>query len=174
MNPRRALLMVVPAYLAACLLALRIESNRLDVPDYSEIEPGLYQGGFVKEPPSGTNAVLNLCEIPDPYQVEVQRHVPIGDTSPAPTLDWLDEQVQFVDQQIRAGHTVYVHCLHGASRSGLVVIAYEMSRKQLTRDQATRFVGSRRGETRPNPEFWELLDQWERKLAKDRVAERSS
>jgi len=170
MNPRRALLMVVPAYLAACLLAIQIEANRGEIPDYTEIEPGLYQGGYVKAPPPGATAVLNLCEAPDPYQAEVHRHEPIGDTSPPPTLAWLDEQVQFIDQQRQAGRTVYVHCLHGASRSGLVVIAYEMFRNRLTRDEAARFVRARRGETRPNPAFWDLLKEWERKLAQDRAA----
>jgi protein-tyrosine phosphatase len=50
------------------------------------------------------------------------------------------------------------------SRSGLVVVAYEMFKHNWDRDQALAFVRSKRDVTRPNPAFLELLAEWERIL----------
>ena len=61
--------------------------------NFSEIEPGLFVGGSMSTPPPGTKAVLNLCEIEDPYQAEVHRWMKIPDAEPAPDLDWLKEAV---------------------------------------------------------------------------------
>ena len=36
------------------------------------------------------------------------------DAEPAPTLDWLRVQVEFIDAERAAGRTVYVHCRNGA------------------------------------------------------------
>jgi hypothetical protein len=133
-----------------------------DPPNYSQIEDGLFLGGSVPEPPSGTRAVLNLCEAPDPYQAEVHRWESIADAEPAPDIDWLRQQVEFVKEQRREGRRVFVHCRNGVSRSGMVVVAYEMSRNGWGRDEALAFVRSRREIVRPNPAFMRLLLDWER------------
>jgi protein-tyrosine phosphatase len=133
-------------------------------PNYSLVEDGLYQGGYVKAPPFGAQAVLNLCETEDLYRAEVHDWVPIPDASPAPDLDWLRRRVEFVDAQRRAGRTVYVHCWAGVSRSGMVVTAYLMFEHRWTREEALAFVRSRRPVTRPNPAFMELLGEWEQAL----------
>ncbi len=137
------------------------------LPNYTEIEPGLYMGGLVNEPPPGTTAVLNLCETEDPYHVEDHRWVPIPDASPAPKLEWLREQVAFVTAEKEAGRVVYVHCRAGVSRSGMVVVAYFMAKNGWTRDEAVSFVRGRRLVLNPNPAFRELLLEWERELKKD-------
>src|SRR5262245_58388021 len=80
-----------------------IELRTREPPNYSRIEEGLYLGGFVMKPPSGTRAVLNLCESEDPYQAEVHRWQPIDDAEPAPSIAWLRDQVQFIDEQRRNG-----------------------------------------------------------------------
>jgi hypothetical protein len=132
--------------------------------NYSRIEDDLFMGGFVDSPPPGTRAVLNLCEQEDPYQAEVHRWDPIPDGSPAPELEWLRRQAEFVDRQRRAGLPVYVHCAAGISRSGLVVVAYLMQRDGLTRDQALAYVRARRPRVNPNPAFMALLLEWEAEL----------
>src|SRR5262249_50383478 len=60
------------------------------------VEEGLSLGGILAEPPPGTQAVLNVCETKDPYRAEVHRWEPIPDGEPAPSLDWLREQVEFI------------------------------------------------------------------------------
>lgn len=138
--------------------------NQTEGEAYSQIEEGLYQGRLVHEPPPGTGAVLNLCESKDPYTCEVHRWVPIPDAAPAPSLDWLRETVAFVEAQRAAGRTVYVHCAAGVSRSGMVVMAYEMKKNGWSRDEALAFVRTRRPITNPNPAFRELLLEWEQEV----------
>jgi hypothetical protein len=150
---------------ALVVVAAQFAADRLtrEPPNYSEIEDGLWLGGSVAEPPPGTRAVLNLCEREDSYRTESDRWEPIPDAAPAPGLDWLRAQVGFIEAQRAAGRTVYVHCRNGASRSGMVVVAYYMARKDWSRDQAMEFVRSRRPDVRPNPAFMKLLLECERR-----------
>lgn len=159
--------------LLASLLAwgwLRWEERRYrdqtEAEPYSQIEESLYQGRLVNEFPPGTAAVLNLCESKDSSTCEVIRWVPIPDAAPAPSLDWLREAVAFVEEQRAAGRTVYVHCAAGVSRSGMVVVAYEMKKHGWSRDEALAFVRTRRPITNPNPAFRELLLEWEKEVKK--------
>jgi hypothetical protein len=135
-------------------------------PNYTRIEDGLWLGGYVAEPPPGTQAVLNVCETEDHYQVESHKWEPIRDAEPIPSLDWLRTQVGFIASERAAGRTVFVHCMNGISRSGMVLAAYLMRRESWTRDQALEFLRSRRPGVRPNPAFMELLLEWERTLKK--------
>ena len=74
-----------------------------DRPNYSVILDNLVMGGNVAEPPRGTQAVLNLCEQEDPYACEVHAWHSIPDAEPAPGLDWLRQQVEWIDAQLQAG-----------------------------------------------------------------------
>lgn len=132
--------------------------------NYSQIENGLWLGGSVAEPPPGTQAVLNLCEIEDPYQVEFHKWEPIRDAEPAPSLQWLRTQVEFVETQRAAGHSVFVHCKQGISRSGMVLAAYLMKREGWSRDEALAHLREHRPIVRPNPAFMQLLLEWEQSL----------
>jgi hypothetical protein len=132
--------------------------------NYTLIEDGLYMGGDENAPPLGTTAVLNLCEKEDPYRTDIYLWEPIPDAAPAPNLDWLRRMVTFVDDNRRAGRTVFVHCRNGVSRSGMVVVAYEMYKHRWNRDQALEFVRSKREMARPNPAFMERLLEWEREV----------
>jgi len=131
---------------------------------YSLVEKGLYMGGAVEKPPPGTQAVLNLCQDKDGYQCDVHTWDPIPDRAPAPGLDWLRKQVDFVAAQRKAGRTVFVHCRAGISRSTMVVTAYLMQKHHWTRDRALEFVRSKRPIVQPNPAFMDLLLEWERAL----------
>ena len=125
-------------------------------------EDGLYLGGYVPEPPPGTRAVLNLCESADPYAAEVHKWSAIADAAPAPSIDWLREQVEFIDAQRAAGLPTYVHCRNGVSRGGMVMVAYLMWKHRSTRDDALAFVRTHRPQVRPNPAFMELLAEWDK------------
>jgi hypothetical protein len=157
---RRIILLIAVAGIGAVLFLLWLERT-YHPPNYSLIEDGLYLGGFEEAPPWGTDAVLNLCETEDPYQCQVHLWEPIPDGAPTPTIDWLRKMVTFIDTQRKQGLTVYVHCRNGASRSGLVVIAYIMFKNNWSREEALAYVHSKRDVTRPNPFFLELLLEWE-------------
>ncbi len=146
------------------LQGLERSYNR-DMRFYSVIEDGLYVGGNLTSPPPGTQAVLNLCEFEDRYECEVNSWQPIPDAAPAPSLEWLKKQVEFVAAQREAGRAVYVHCAAGVSRSGMVATAYIMSKYGWSRDKALEYVRSKRSQVRPNPAFMELLLEWEKNIA---------
>ncbi len=168
---RYALFLAISAAVLTAGVAVCLAHNR---PNYSRIEDGLYLGGSVAAPPPGTRAVLNLCRVEDCYQAEVHRWQPIHDGEPAPNLDWLRQQVEFIDSQRQTGLPVYVHCKAGISRAGLVTMAYLMWRNNWSRDRALHFVRSRRSKVRPNSAFMELLLEWEQYLARRAHARNSS
>jgi len=150
----------------------RSRQDREAAENYSLIEDGLYMGGLVPQPPPGTTAVLNLCTREDPYQCKIHLWSAIDDAPPAPSIEWLQRQVEFVDARRKAGDTVYVHCHAGISRAGMVVIAYEMYKNRWTREEALKFVRSRRPITRPNPAFWDRLREWEFVLLREKKKDR--
>lgn len=133
-------------------------------PNYSQIEPGLWLGGFVDAPPPGVTAVLNLCETKDPYSAEIHAWEPIRDAEPAPSLEWLKERVAWIDAQRAAKRDVYVHCQQGVSRSGMVVTAFVMRRDGLSRDEALATLRAKRPDVRPHPTFMRLLEEWQAAL----------
>ena len=163
---RRFWSVILLAIAAFAVVAVHVVVDRMtrEPPNYTQIEDGLWLGGYVVEPPPDTRAVLNLCESEDPYRVESHRWEPIRDAEPAPSLDWLRAQVAFIETERVAGRTVFVHCRNGVSRSGMVVVAYYMARNAWPRDEAMGFVRSKRPGLRPNPAFLQLLSEWERSL----------
>ena len=153
------------AFLVAALsvvgVQFLVDSMTREPPNYSRIEGGLWLGGLVPEPPLKTSAVLNLCESQDPYLAAVHRWEPIRDAEPAPSLEWLREQVDWIAAQRATGRVVYVHCRNGVSRSAMVVAAYLMRREGWKRDRALEYLRERRPGMRPNPAFLRLLSAWE-------------
>ena len=133
-------------------------------PNYTLIEPGLYIGGRVAALPPGVNAVLSLTPYPDDYTAPIFQWQPIADAAPAPSLDWLRQQVQFIDVQRRGGNTIFVHCEAGVSRSAMVCTAYFMWRNHWTRDQALAYLRTTRPIVSPNNAFMDLLTEWEQSL----------
>jgi protein-tyrosine phosphatase len=121
-------------------------------------------GGSVPEPPRGTGAVLNLCESDDSFRCSIYRWEPTHDGEPAPDLDWLRRQVEFIDTHRTNGRTVFVHCRNGVSRSGMVIVAYLMWEHGWTRDDALKFAREKRSIVRPNPAFMDRLAEWEKAL----------
>jgi hypothetical protein len=164
---RQNLLRILPALLVGIGLVLfgLVAADERDH-NYSLIDDGLFMGGNVGRPPPGTTAVLNLCQKKDAYHCDTQVWEPIPDHAPAPDLDWLRRQVEFIAARRKAGNIVYVHCSAGISRSGMVVIAYEMHKNHWTRDEALKFVRAKRPHTHPNPAFMNRLLEWERVVLK--------
>jgi len=163
---RRAWPLVAIAIITSITAYLYWRLDRLsrEPPNFTQIEDGLWIGGLVPEPPPGTQAVLNLCELDDTFRAEEYHWVPIPDTEPAPSLEWLREQVSFVESARDSSRVVFVHCRAGISRSGMVMTAYIMKREKWSRDQTLKYIRTKRPVVRPNPAFMQLLLEWERSL----------
>jgi atypical dual specificity phosphatase len=81
--------------------------------------------------------VVNTCEeFPGPidlYQrLEIEQfHMPTVDFT-HPRYDDVAQALEFMDRKIAEGRKIYVHCKAGRGRSATVVIAYLITRKQMT------------------------------------------
>ena len=72
------------------------------------------------------------------------RRVPVMDFNPDELRRRLPDCVQALDELLRSGHTVYVHCNVGMNRSPSTVVAYLHWNQGMTLDEALDFVMQRR------------------------------
>lgn len=66
-------------------------------------------------------------------------HVPTPDLT-APSLDHLDEAVEFIHEQIQNGRPVMVHCAAGLGRAGTVLACYFVKHGGDTAEEAIRRI----------------------------------
>lgn len=149
--------------LAIVVLALFVEYEPGQLrQNYTRLEEGLWLGGSVENPPPDVDAVLNLCEKEDSYKVDVYRWQPIKENSPSLGVDWLREQVKFIEVEREGKHSVYVHCQNGANRSATVVAAYLMKREKWNKEKAIAYLHDQRPEVKIKPTYQKLLSEWEK------------
>ena len=89
---------------------------------------------------AGINSVLTLTVDPLPSGFAagldvVVGHVPMRDHQPPP-VDAISKGVGFVEEQVKAGRTVLVHCLAGEGRTGCVLAAYLVRTRGIGADEA--------------------------------------
>ena len=61
--------------------------------------------------------------------------------------------LEAIQETIKSGHGVLVHCAQGRSRSSTVILAYLMWKNGMHYDEALEFVQSRRSMSQPNQGF---------------------
>lgn len=111
------------------------------------------------------NATGNI-PIRAPADVKSYR-IPVNDdpSENETMLRHLPVVVVIIDDVLKYGHGVLVHCRAGMQRSAAVVAAYLMWKKGMTADQAFEYINSRKHETFwPVPTFERALRAWEAQL----------
>ncbi len=115
----------------------------------------------------GITAIVNMrmSAIHNPTAQQDFRilHLPTPDFH-APTLENLRKGVQFMDEEIKKGGSVYVHCHWGEGRGPSMVIAYLMF-TGMTFQDAYEFVKKVRTFIRPTTTQIDQLRQFEKELA---------
>jgi len=105
--------------------------------------------------------IISVC--PDPIPAELPEsgiahmRISIEDVDYADLLSHLPAACRFIDQAMRDGGTVLVHCVQGLSRSAAVIAAYLMYSRRINATQALEIVRRAREQIWPNPGFQEQL-----------------
>jgi atypical dual specificity phosphatase len=134
-----------------------------------------FPGDVPKLSELGIGAVVNTCyEYEGPrsayqrYGIE-QLYVPTVDFS-HPTLESLETAVRFMENEVKQGKRVYVHCKAGRARSATVVICWLIKHDQITAREAQE----RLLRVRPhvNPRVWQrpVVQEFEARYLKSRNA----
>jgi len=118
----------------------------------------------------GVRAVINLCdEYTGPVAAYakhgiIQLRLPTVDFAP-PKIDAISTSIQFIEEQHRQGHAVYVHCKVGRVRSATIAMCWLMQAYKVCPADALqrlkerrRQVSSRLGSYPVVTEFWSLLN----------------
>ncbi|KAH8078421.1 DSPc-domain-containing protein [Cristinia sonorae] len=86
----------------------------------------------------------------------------IMDSTSADIKPHLEATVRWIDDRLRKGRNVLVHCQQGVSRSAAVVIAYLIYTHNMSYDSAFDLVKRKRACVKPNSGFVRALQEWEK------------
>lgn len=135
----------------------------------SFILPNLWLGGqdVIDNPrffyERGITHVLSLGPA-TPHQsipLSGQEHINVGDIPTADLRRHFKKAVIFIATARHSGHTVYVHCAAGISRSTTCLCAYLMTHLDMSFERVLLFVTSKRRSVCPNAGFVQQLRQFE-------------
>lgn len=105
--------------------------------------------------------IISACTdaIPAESPASGLRHyrIPVEDRDYDDLLIWLPSACQFIDEAMKSGGVILVHCGQGLSRSATVVAAYLMWSRRINATQALEEVRRARDQIWPNPGFQEQL-----------------
>ncbi len=140
---------------------------------YTQIDDHVYLGAlpFATYPQKlhalGVKAVVNMCQewnqaasMFDELGIE-QLHLPTVDFQ-FPSLLAIEQSVDFINQCIKGGKPVYVHCRAGRGRSATVVLCWLLATRSMSAQSAQHLLLQKRPHVIPN--------LWKRKVVTDFVA----
>lgn len=141
----------------------------------SIIEPYLHLGGsFVNSNPHltpmfGYTHILNMASEIAPswlllLMLKKYKQIPADDNYFYNIRLCFEEAFQMIDEARQTNGKILVHCAMGISRSATIVIAYLMSRYQMSMMTAFNYVKSKRPEINPNKYFIKILKEYEKEL----------
>jgi protein-tyrosine phosphatase len=102
----------------------------------------------------------------NPYQL----HLPVLDMGNENIAQYFRFAFRWLQDELRQGRNVLVHCQAGVSRSPSIVMAYLMQRNQMSSTQAYEYVQKYRPQIRPNAGFRRQLDIFFYELVFESVA----
>lgn len=144
--------------------------------NFAKVNDGYYRGGqplgdhYAQLAALGVKTVINLIggdDVRDEEQAMVEKHgmkyvhIPMS-TRRDPTPDQIDRFMSAVDEE----GTVYVHCVGGRHRTGVMTAVYRMTKDGLTGQQAFKEMKQYKyGPDFLHPEFKKFVYKYEPKTA---------
>lgn len=141
-------------------------------PWFSEIAPQLWLGGAPTYPrdyafltENGITAVVNIrAERDDDQEFYRQRDINylrlhVYDMT-VPGSAELEAGAVFIDEQVRQGRTVLVHCAKGRGRSAVLLAAYLVGYRGMTFDEAVAFMKARRPLVKQETRHRRAVERW--------------
>lgn len=121
------------------------------------------------------DAVLNLCELDNPWVAQTGRHLNDrfackGEMSIGMDMSDLLAEGRWVAERLRARQRVLVHCYAGVNRSATVCCAALMLLEGLSAADALARVRENHPSCRPDPYHWFLLERLHDALAAEELA----
>lgn len=121
------------------------------------------------------DAVLNLCELDNPWVTHVGRHLNDrfackGEMAIGMDMSDLLAEGRWVAERLRAGQRVLVHCYAGVNRSSTVCCAALMLMEGMSATEALARVRENHPSCRPDPYNWFLLEHLLDALAAEELA----
>ncbi|RNA01045.1 dual specificity phosphatase 1 isoform X1 [Brachionus plicatilis] len=151
---------------------------------FAIVEPFLYLGGnFLNKNPHlichlGFTHVINIADTVCPNEdllcyLRYYKYIPAEDKEDYNIRYHFEEAFQVIDHARLTNGKILVHCKKGKSRSATIIIAYLMSRYNLSYHQAYQYVQSRKSNINPNDYFIRLLCEYDKELKGDNLTKRS-
>ena len=107
------------------------------------------------------------------FQIFFQLQIPVSDVSETDLLStWFETACCFIEESLKNGGKILIHCYHGVSRSATILAAYILQarlqntlnthiiNKSCTVEDVLSFIKSRRAITCPNEGFEAQLHLW--------------
>ena len=118
----------------------------------------------------GINAILNLIHYKNPEdEIHYKSkditlvHLSIKDL-PTNTIHWCEEGSKFIEEQLKLGKIVYVHCIYGISRSSTQIMHYLITRQHYTLKKAFFYLRKTRHIVCPTYGFMKGLSELDKQL----------
>jgi len=139
-------------------------------PQSTEILPNLYVGNFIASCQAvefGFNAVLNMAEELDPVfnpvgkEKIIYKKLPVSDGAQNPIRSSIISQaIKWIEEQLKKGHIILVHCRAGIGRSGSIVLAYVYkTHPHLDYSQVLKFIWSKKSNIYPHRELQQTIEK---------------
>ncbi len=148
---------------------------------YSKITPNLFLGGQYGMKAAETFRINGITAIVNMRLHSIHTgtkvfpdvtvlHLPTVDWTP-PSIENLKKGVAFIDEEIKGGGRVYIHCKYGKGRGPSMVIAYLISTGMVYKD-ALELVQKVRPFAQPNRVQEQQLLEFEKLLEREKEQEK--
>lgn len=111
----------------------------------------------------GVTHILNVAsQLPNVHPADfIYRKLNMIDSETQDLKPFFDRAASFIDDALRAGGRVLVHCIAGVSRSVAMVVAFMMSRRGIRLQAGLKQITKARSIIRPNEGFLLALAEYE-------------